>query len=57
VNAPIEALQRLRGLAGRPPHPPRERLLGPAFDLIFEPAFEQLDVGPLAVDGLPVAGV
>lgn len=54
VKAPIEALQRLRGLEGSPP---RERLLGPAFDLIFAHAFETLDVGPLPLDGLPVAGL
>jgi hypothetical protein len=57
VKAPIEALQRLRGIEGSPPHPPRERLLGPAFDLIFAHAFETLDVGPLPLDGLPVAGL
>ena len=55
VKAPIEALQRLSGIEGSPPHPQRELLLGPAFDLIFEQAFEKLDVGPLPLDGL-VAG-
>ena len=56
VKAPIEALQRFSGIEGSPPHPQRELLLGPAFDLIFEQAFEKLDVGPLPLDGLPVAG-
>jgi hypothetical protein len=31
--------------------------LRPPLDLVFEQAFEKLDVGPLAVDGLPVAGL
>ena len=57
VKAPSEALPRLSGLEGSPPHPQRERLLGPAFDRIVAPAFETLDVGPLPLDGLPVAGL
>jgi hypothetical protein len=31
--------------------------LRPPLDLVFEQAFEKLDVGLLAIDGLPVAGV
>ena len=57
VEAPREALQGFGGIQRRPSPPSRQLCLRPPFDLVFAPAFEQLDVGPLAVDGLPVAGV
>jgi hypothetical protein len=55
VNAPIEVHQGLGGMECRAPYPQHERLLGTALDLLFEQAFETLDVGPLALKGLAVA--
>jgi hypothetical protein len=57
IEVPIEAPQRLGRIQGRAPHAQSQLFLRPPLDLVFEQAFEKLDVGLLAIDGLPVAGV
>src|SRR5437764_8155436 len=57
VGAEVEALQGLRRVDGRAPDAQGELLLGSPLDLVFKQACQEVEVGPAALDGLPVAGL
>lgn len=52
IEREIEALEGPIGLEGRPAKTQAELLLTPALQFVLEEAFEELEIGPLAIDGL-----
>ena len=57
IEAEVEALQRLGGVQAAPADAQRELLLRPPLHLVLQQPLQELDVRPLAVDRLPVAGL
>jgi hypothetical protein len=55
VEVEVEAFQRFGGIDGCPANAQRQLLLGASFYLVFQQASQELDVGPLAFNGLLVA--
>jgi len=57
VEVEVETFQRFGGVDGRPADAQGQLLLGTSFYLVFQQASQELDIGPLAFNGLLVANV
>ncbi len=57
IETEVEPFQRLGGVDCCPPHPQRQLFLGPPLDLILQQSLQKLDIRPLAVNRLTVAGL